>query len=376
MDIKERFELIKKNTIETITEAELAGLIKTDEKLRHYIGFEISGEIHLGTGLMAMSKVKDFMEAGIDCSIFLADWHSWINDKLGGNIEIIKKIAIGYFKEGLRASLECVGGDAEKLKFVLGTDLYHNNDDYWATVVEISKNTTLARIIRSITIMGRKEGEMVNFAQLLYPPMQVADIFIQGINIAHAGIDQRKAHVIARDTALNLKIRPLLDKNGKKIKPIAIHHPLILGLGKPPTWPTPKEGLQELWSALKMSKSKPNTCVFIHDSPEEIKKKIEDAFCLPKDIDFNPVLNWAKLLIFQIKKELEIKRPEKYGGDIILEGYAQLEQLYKEGKIHPLDLKNAIAESIIEILEPARKHFSKPKIRKLKEELEELKITH
>jgi len=124
-------------------------LLDSGMKIKHYIGFEISGKIHLGTGLMCMSKVKDFMDAGINCSIFLADWHSWINDKLGGDREVIKKVAGGYFKEGLRASLKCLGGNPEKLKFVLGSDLYHNNDDYWATMVDVSKHTSLSRMKRS-----------------------------------------------------------------------------------------------------------------------------------------------------------------------------------------------------------------------------------
>ena len=274
MDIKKRFELIKRNTAEIMTEEDLKQRLESGIKLKHYIGFEISGKIHLGTGIMCMSKVKDFMDAGTECSLFLADWHSWINNKLGGDMETIKRVAGGYFKEGLKASFKCVGGDPEKLKFVLGSDLYHNNDEYWQTMIDISKNTSLARMMRSITIMGRKEGELVDFAKLIYPPMQVADIFAQGINMPHAGLDQRKAQVIARDVALNLKIKPLLDKKGNKIKPVAVHHHLILGLGKPSIWPIPKENLQELWSSLKMSKSKPETCIFIHDSEEEIS--IED----------------------------------------------------------------------------------------------------
>ena len=271
MDIKEKLELIKRNTEEILIEEELIKLLENKEKLKHYIGFEISGKIHIGTGRMCMSKVKDFMDVGIECSIFLADWHSWINDKLGGNREVIKKIAVNYFKEGLKASLKCIGGNPEKLRFVLGSDLYHNNDEYWATVIEVSKNTSLARMQRSITIMGRKEGEAVNFAQLIYPPMQVADIFFQKLNIAHAGLDQRKAHVIAREVAENLKISPLINKQNQKIKPIAIHHHLILGLKKPLMWPVPKENLQELWSSMKMSKSIPDSAIFITDSPEEIK---------------------------------------------------------------------------------------------------------
>ena len=376
MDVQKRFELIKNNTEEIMTEDDLKLLLDSGTKIKHYIGFEISGKIHLGTGLMCMSKVKDFMDTGIDCSIFLADWHSWINDKLGGDREIIKKVAGGYFKEGLKASLKCFGGDPEKLKFILGSDLYHNNDDYWATMVDVSKNTSLSRMQRSITIMGRKEGGSVDFAKLIYPPMQVADIFIQGINLPHAGIDQRKAQVIARDVALKIKTKPLLDKDGKQIKPVAVHHHLILGLGKPPVWPVPKEQLQELWSALKMSKSKPDTCIFIHDSPEEIKRKINQAFCLEGETEFNPILDWVKYLIFRdVDSKLEIKRPEKFGGDVTYTSYKELENDFAEKKLHPMDLKNSVSEKLIRILEPARKHFEQPKVKKMLKDLEKLIIT-
>jgi len=374
--IEERINLIKRNTEEILSEDDLPILLANNKTIKHYIGFEISGKIHLGTGLMCMSKVKDFMDAGIECSIFLADWHSWINDKLGGDREVIKKVAVGYFKEGLKASLKCVGGDPEKLKFVLGSDLYHNNDDYWATVIDISKNTTLGRMQRSITIMGRKEGEGVDFAKLIYPPMQVADIFIQGIKLPHAGLDQRKAQVIARDVALKLKVKPLLDDKGNKIKPVAVHHHLILGLGKPPVWPIPKEQMQDLWSSLKMSKSKPDSCIFIHDSPEDIMRKIKNAFCPAGEAEFNPVLDWIKSIVFMNKEaRLNVDRPEKYGGNKGYSSYAEVETDFMEGKLHPQDMKNAVAEKIVEILEPARTHFELPHVKKMKEEMEQLIVT-
>lgn len=161
--VEERFKLITRNTEEIIGEKELKDLLKRNEKLRHYIGFEISGKIHLGNGLVSMLKVRDFLKAGVDCRIFLADWHTWINDKLGGNPEVIKRVAVGYFKEGMKASMKCVGGNSKKIKFVLGTDLYHKNDLYWATVIDVCKFTTLSRIMRSITILGREEGGSVDF---------------------------------------------------------------------------------------------------------------------------------------------------------------------------------------------------------------------
>jgi len=372
---EERFELIKRNTEEIISEDELIEALKNGEKLKHYIGFEISGKIHLGTGLMCMSKVKDFMDAGIDCSIFLADWHSWINDKLGGDLKTIKRIAVRYFTEGMKASLKCVGGDPEMLRFVLGSDLYHNNDLYWQTMIDVSKHTSLSRMQRSITIMGRKEGGDVDFAKLIYPPMQVADIFIQGINLPHAGIDQRKAEVIARDVGLKLTSSPLKNSKGEIIKPIAVHHDLIAGLGKPPIWPIPKDKLKDFLSELKMTKSKPDTCVFIHDSPEEIKIKMNKAFCMERETEFNPVLNWAKTICFNFRNKLEIKRLKKFGGDCEYDSYDKLENDFASGKIHPADLKNAVADSLIDILKPAREHFEKPEIKKMKEEMEKLIIT-
>ncbi len=376
MNVDERFDLITRNLEEVLTNEELLEMLKNKEKLTHYIGFEISGKIHIGSGLMCMSKVKDFIDAGIDCSIFLADWHAWINDKLGGDREIIKKIAAGYFKEGLKASFKCLGGDPEKLKFVLGSDLYHHNDNYWASLIDISKHTTLGRMQRSITIMGRKEGESVDFAKLIYPPMQVADIFIQELNIAHAGLDQRKAHVIARDVALQLKVKPLLNKNKDKIKPIALHHHLILGLQKPSIWPIPKDKMQELWGSMKMSKSVPDSAIFITDSPEEIKRKLNKAFCPENEVEFNSVLDWAKYLIFRNEKDkLKIERPSKFGGKVIYNSYRDLEKDFLEGKLHPMDLKNAVANELIDVLEPARKYFESPKIKKMKEEMEKLLVT-
>jgi len=370
--ISKKLELITRNLEECLIEEDLRWLLENKIPLKHYIGFEISGKLHIGSGLMSALKIKDLQEAGVECNILLADWHTWLNDKLSGDLPTIQKIAVNYFKEALRASLLCVGGNPDKVNFVLGSELYHHNDRYWQTLVDVSKNLTLARVVKSSTIMGRKEGENQIFARLIYPPMQVADIFIKGINLAHAGLDQRKAHVIAREVAGSLKISPL-EFGGKIYKPVALHHHLILGLGKPPVWPIKnKAGIREIWSEMKMTKSNPKSCVFIHDQPEEIKAKINQAFCPEKEIDFNPVLDWAKHLIFPLSGQILIKRKEKYGGEILYQSYSQLEKDFCQGKLHPQDLKGGVAESLVAILEPARKHFSLPENKRMLEDLESI----
>ncbi|MGH9205462.1 MAG: tyrosine--tRNA ligase, partial [Acidimicrobiales bacterium] len=255
MTTAERMALVERNAAEVIGADELPPLMDAGLVVRHYIGFEISGKAHLGTGLMSMAKVRDLIAAGVHCSILLADWHTWINDKLGGDRDLIRRIATGYFTEAFRASLMCVGADPGSVEFVLASDLYEDDDEYWATVIEVSKNTTLARMQRSISILGRQERDSVDFAKLIYPAMQAADIFALGAHIAHAGMDQRKAHVIARDVAMQMRIHTLRGVNGAAMKPVALHHPLLLGLRRPPVWPVPPESARDVFAAMKMSKS-------------------------------------------------------------------------------------------------------------------------
>jgi tyrosyl-tRNA synthetase len=357
----ERMALIERGAEEILTRDELRALLEEGGPLKHYIGFEVSGMIHLGTGLMCMSKVKDFIQAGCEATILLADWHSWINDKLGGDRTTIREVAFEYFAEGLKASLQCVGGDPNAVTFVLGSDLYRDSEEYWATVVEVSKHTSLARMQRSISILGRQEGEGVDFAKLLYPPMQVADIFAQGVTLAHAGMDQRKAHVIARDVARQLKIHPLMAADGRtKRKPVAVHHPLIPGLGKPPVWPVPKEKSRDLLLAMKMSKSNMRSAIFIHDAPDEIRDKVRRAFCPPGESNFNPILEWTRHLVFGVGGERSFVLHRRDGQATTFESFQELETAYVQQQAHPMDLKEAVAERLIDLLEPARRHFEEP----------------
>ena len=361
MDIDGRVALIERNTAEILGREELRTLLASGMTLQHYIGFEISGRAHLGTGIVSMAKVRDLAAAGVQCRVFLADWHTWINDKLGGDRDVIRRIASGYFTEAMRASLLCVGGDPASLQFLLASDLYDEHPDYWATVIDVSKNTTLGRMQRSITILGRQEGEGVDFAKLIYPAMQAADIFAQGVHIAHAGMDQRKAHVIARDVALQLRVAPLRNDDGRAIKPVAMHHPLLLGLRQPPVWPVPPDAARDVYASMKMSKSDPRSAVFIHDSPDEIRDKIRRAFCPPAEVEFNPVLDWLDKIVFRIAgAPVRIDRTPQNGGPVSFESYDELADAYARGALHPMDAKAGLTERLVELLEPARAHFAKP----------------
>lgn len=363
MNTEEKLKLITRNLEEVLTEEELKSLLESNTPLKHYIGLEISGKAHVGWIFM-MKKIKDLQEAGVEVNILLADWHTWLNKKLDGKLETAKRLGRDYFQEALIATAKVAGADPEKINFVLGSELYEKmGNDYWALVIKVAKATTVARMIRSTTIMGRRESEISDTAMLIYPAMQSADIFAQGINLAHAGTDQRNVHVVAREAASSLEFP----------KPIAIHHHLLQGLLPPTLIENPETGKKEMdMEAAKMSKSKPDSAIFIHDSNETIKRKLNSAYAPEGDIEFNPILDWCKYLVFYQSTTFIIKRDEKWGGDLKYSSYESLEKDYLEKKLHPQDLKIALAEWLIDKLEPARKYFEEPSRKLALEEIERL----
>ncbi len=106
----------------------------------------------------------------------------------------------------------------------------------------------------------------------------------------------------------------------------------------------------------KMSKSTPNSAVFLHDSPAEISKKLKGAFC-PPEAEGNPVLDMVRLVTFPKLDQLRIERSVKYGGPVEFKTMDELIQAYSSGKLHPQDLKKGAADSISEVLAPVRKYF-------------------
>lgn len=362
MTSDERFSLITRNLEEVLTEEELKVLIDSGTPLKHYIGLEISGKAHVGWVFMMMI-IKNLQNAGVETNIFLADWHTWLNKKLDGRLETAKRMARDYFEEALRACALVAGVNPKKINFILGSELYEKlGGDYWAKVIRVAKATTVARMMRSTTIMGRKESEITDTAMLIYPAMQSADIFALGVNLVHSGSDQRNVHVVAREAAEEL---------GEE-KPIAIHHHLLQGLLKPPVWPIPKSSRDEMVEAIKMSKSKPDSAVFIHDSPDEIRRKVMGAFCPEGEVKFNPILDWVKWLVMVMSSELVVRRKTEHGGDVTYSSYDGLEKDYASKNLHPQDLKEAVAVWLIDKLAPARKHFEDPKRKTALEEIEKL----
>ncbi|MBD3398230.1 tyrosine--tRNA ligase [Candidatus Micrarchaeota archaeon] len=353
MDIEKKIGLVKKTpTQELVTEDGLRSIFESNPHPKHYIGFEISGFAHIGTGLATALKIKDLLEAGCKPTVFLADYHTWINGKLGGDLDKIRAVAEGYFKHCFIA----LGLPESKVEYVLASTLY--DSDYWKTVLDISRTTTLNRMLRCITIMGRKETDTSSSASILYPAMQAADIFMLNVQIAHSGMDQRKVHMLAREIAPKLGFE----------KPVALHGRLLPSLqGVERMNPTEDQLIDA-----KMSKSKPDSAIFVHEPKSEILRKIKKAYCPEKVADGNPMIEYAENLILR-DRPLQVERPEKFGGDTEYATPKELREAYTSGALHPMDLKNAVGKELVEMLQPVREYFEKhPKYLK---ELEDIKIT-
>jgi tyrosyl-tRNA synthetase len=111
---------------------------------------------------------------------------------------------------------------------------------------------------------------------------------------------------------------------------------------------------------IKMSKSKPETCVFLHDGPKVIKRKLKKAYCPQGVVENNPIIDIARLILFQASNfQLEISRPEKFGGDVKFSSFEELEASFLQHEIHPLDLKNGVSEALGSYLKDARYKMEK-----------------
>jgi len=186
--------------------------------------------------------------------------------------------------------------------------------------------------------MGRSETEeKIDLAKLLYPPMQAVDIHSLDLDIVHAGMDQRKIHMLIRD---------LFPKMKWKV-PVAVHHRLLPGLSQPSETNDSK-------ILGKMSKSDPKSSVLIHDSDDEIQSKIKKAWCEEGNTENNPLLEISKQVIFHKFNKIKVERTEKFGGNVEYSDYSKLEADFGAKKLHPTDLKQTVSNYLIKIIGPIR----------------------
>ncbi len=321
-NMSNRKKLVLRGVSECVTESELDILLSKKESPRAYIGFEPSGLLHAGS-LVPMLKCRELIDAGFEVTILLADWHGYINDKLGG---IWDNLNAGVEYQRQMFSVFCPG-----VKFKTANELVHG-EGYWEMVLRVSKASSLKRMRRALSIMGRDEADGdKDMSKFFYPAMQATDIYALKADLALGGMDQRHAHMLARDAADKLKLP----------KPVALHTPLLGSLSGPGRMDTD----------VKMSKSDPTGTLLIHDSKKKLTKKLSKAYC-PPEREGNPVLDIWQHLLEPALGNIIIERPEKFGGNLTFDSYEKLESAYLSSSLHPLDLKNGTASALYQIIKP------------------------
>eukprot|EP00199_Chlamydomonas_sp_CCMP681_P002310 CAMPEP_0119109670 /NCGR_PEP_ID=MMETSP1180-20130426/21848_1 /TAXON_ID=3052 ORGANISM="Chlamydomonas cf sp, Strain CCMP681" /NCGR_SAMPLE_ID=MMETSP1180 /ASSEMBLY_ACC=CAM_ASM_000741 /LENGTH=393 /DNA_ID=CAMNT_0007095545 /DNA_START=59 /DNA_END=1240 /DNA_ORIENTATION=+ len=329
LSLDERFDLCRSVAEECISDAELRNMLKHKANPVAYDGFEPSGRMHIAQGVMKAINVNKLTSTGCTFKFWVADWFAQLNNKMGGDLKKIQTVG-KYMVEVWKA----VGMDLSKVEFLSSSEEINKRpDEYWTLVMDIARKNNLKRILRCSQIMGRSETEDLSAAQIFYPCMQCADIFFLKADICQLGMDQRKVNMLAREYCDDIK---------RKSKPIILSHRMMPGL---------LEGQE------KMSKSDPNSAIFMEDSEADVNVKIKKSFCPPLVVVGNPCMEYIKYITFPWFHKFEVKRNDANGGDKVYTSIEELEADYISAALHPADLKPALSRALNQILQPVRDHF-------------------
>jgi tyrosyl-tRNA synthetase len=324
--MEDKIKLITRNLEEVVGEDKLKEILKTRD-LKIYWGTAPTGSPSLGY-LVPLYKIADFLKAGCKVTILLADIHAYL-DSMKCTWELLD-YKTKYYEFLIKLLLTQINVPIDKLKFVRGTS-YQLSEKYVLDLYKLSANTSLLDSKKAGAEVV-KQSDNPKMSSLLYPLLQALDEIHLGVDAQFGGTDQRKIFMLARE---NL---PKLNEE----KRIHLMNSLIPGLGK----------------TGKMSSSEPDSKIDFFDSTKQIKKKINKAFCEDGVVENNGLLAILKYILFHKieteSREFVIDRPEKYGGKISFKNYEEVELAFKNKNLSSIDLKQGIADEIINFVVPVR----------------------
>ncbi len=324
MNAQEQFKLITRNLQEVVDEEKLQEIIST-RPLKIYWGTAPTGKIHIGY-FVPMFKLRDFLNAGCEVTILLADIHAFLDNLKSSQDQLEARTT--YYKFMITEMLKTVGADVSKLNIVVGRD-FQLHQNYTLDMYTIASLAS----VRDTTRAGSEVVKQVDnpkLSGLLYPILQALDEQYLDVDAQFGGVDQRKIFMFARE---------FLPQIGYE-KRIHLMNPIIGGLTE--------DG--------KMSASNENSKVDLLDEPKAIRKKLQKGHCVAGEVEGNFFMDFARIVMFphllDQEKTFIIDRPEKFGGPLEYQSYEQLEQDFKTQALHPLDLKMGMADYIITLLTP------------------------
>lgn len=350
--MEEKITLITDRLAEIIGLEELKKLINNNnENINIYFGTAPTNSIHIGY-LVPLLKLADFLKAGLNVTILIADVHAML-DNLKTTPELVEHRSI-YYETMLKSVLRNLNVPLDQLKFVRGSS-FQLTSKYQMDLLKLASMTTLHDAKKAGAEVVKQVDNPV-LGGLIYPLMQALDEEYLGVQMQTGGNDQRRIFLLAADA---------LPKLGYK-KRIHLMNPMLTAINAMP----PKkieyslnEQIEGNIADTKMSSSDINSKIDFLDSKNEVKKKINKAYCLEGDMTFNPLMELTKHVIFPLIKNqnitaFAINRPDKYGGKIEYSSYEDVEKDFVEKKLFPGDLKLGVIDCLNNFFENIRQEFS------------------
>lgn len=214
-------------------------------------GIQPTGKLHLGNYLGALQNFVKLQNSGdYDCFFFIADYHSLTESFLPSE----KRAQI----HELTADYLAVGLDPKKSTIFLQSDVPETAELAWI----LSCIAPFGELRRMTQFKDKSEGdpENINVGLFTYPILMAADILLYDAGFVPVGFDQLQHLELARTLAR--KFNKTFGVTFVEPKPLLTDTPKLASLDAPEK---------------KMSKSRPDGCIFLDDAPSVIELKTKIA---------------------------------------------------------------------------------------------------
>jgi tryptophanyl-tRNA synthetase len=214
-------------------------------------GMQPTGRLHIGNYLGALKNFVELQNAGTyECQFFVADLHALTEGPEPKALhENILSLTADYLAAGL---------DPEKSIIYQQSQIPAHSELAWI-LNTISPLGELERMTQFKDKSARQEAN-INMGLFDYPVLMAADIILYDATFIPVGEDQLQHLELTRTLARKFNTR--FGETFIEPKGLLTKTPRVMSLKNPEK---------------KMSKSDPESCLFIDDSPEEIRKKIARA---------------------------------------------------------------------------------------------------
>jgi len=247
MDAKKQLDIIRRGTVEVISENGLLAKLGKGRPLVVKAGFDPSApDIHLGHTVL-LRKMRHFQDLGHKVVFLIGDFTGMIGDPTGRS-EIRKRLAEKEVKENAKTYKNQVFKilDPKKTQVVFNSKWLRSMN--LKDTLELTSHSTVSQLLARADFNERyKSGKDISLLEFMYPLLQAYDSVYLKADVELGGTDQK----------FNLLLGRELQKDYVQEQQVVIMMPLLIGL----------DGQQ------KMSKSFGNH-IGINEKPEEIFGKL------------------------------------------------------------------------------------------------------